>query len=323
MASHGNPAGVAAISDQTCARTLARTRAILSRVPGIGQLQRPPHRGVRRRGPEDRFLVRQQGDVVHAGGPEHDRHRHGHQRHTPVHQRELPRPRQRRSQRRGQPHLVGQLAQQHRPGMADQALAVRGHRQPLVPRRILRIEERSGLVEVTSVWLPRNLPRTGRSSPSALRSSLPRSAPVVFVIRALDSPPHPAGAPRDTATGVNRQVSTLRSDGKTAYHRPGVESRRWTVVPDAAGGVVPSPGHQPPVPGEQRRGVTANTSPHGAGRSGGTAPLATAGRLAGGRPGSCGGGTRVSCPGTRSSASSDAVTPGRHQHTAEQTATSA
>ncbi len=33
-ASHGNPAGVAAISDHTCARTLARTRAILSRVAG-------------------------------------------------------------------------------------------------------------------------------------------------------------------------------------------------------------------------------------------------------------------------------------------------
>ena len=32
--SHGNPADLAAISDQTCARTLARTRAILSRVHG-------------------------------------------------------------------------------------------------------------------------------------------------------------------------------------------------------------------------------------------------------------------------------------------------
>jgi len=34
MVSHGNPAGVAAISDHTCARTLARTRAILSKVAG-------------------------------------------------------------------------------------------------------------------------------------------------------------------------------------------------------------------------------------------------------------------------------------------------
>ena len=34
MASHGNPAGLAQISDQTCARTLARTRATLSSVAG-------------------------------------------------------------------------------------------------------------------------------------------------------------------------------------------------------------------------------------------------------------------------------------------------
>ena len=32
IASHGNPAGLAAISDQTCARTRARARAILSSV---------------------------------------------------------------------------------------------------------------------------------------------------------------------------------------------------------------------------------------------------------------------------------------------------
>ena len=34
ISSHGNPAGVAAISDHTCARAFARTRAILSRVRG-------------------------------------------------------------------------------------------------------------------------------------------------------------------------------------------------------------------------------------------------------------------------------------------------
>jgi hypothetical protein len=34
MASHGNPPGLAAISDHTCARTRARTRAILSSVAG-------------------------------------------------------------------------------------------------------------------------------------------------------------------------------------------------------------------------------------------------------------------------------------------------
>ncbi len=32
IASHGNPVGLAAMRDQTCARTLARTRAILSSV---------------------------------------------------------------------------------------------------------------------------------------------------------------------------------------------------------------------------------------------------------------------------------------------------
>ena len=34
MTSHGNPAGPAQINDQTCPRTAARTRAILSRVRG-------------------------------------------------------------------------------------------------------------------------------------------------------------------------------------------------------------------------------------------------------------------------------------------------
>jgi len=34
MASHRNPPGLAAMSDQTCARTAARARAILSRVRG-------------------------------------------------------------------------------------------------------------------------------------------------------------------------------------------------------------------------------------------------------------------------------------------------
>jgi hypothetical protein len=34
ICSHGNPAGVAAISFQACARTAARARAILSRVRG-------------------------------------------------------------------------------------------------------------------------------------------------------------------------------------------------------------------------------------------------------------------------------------------------
>jgi hypothetical protein len=113
--------------------------------PWVGQLQCPPHRRVARRGPEQRFLVCQQGDVAHAGRPERDRHRHGHQRDTPARQRELPGSRQRRPQRRGQPRLVGQLAQQHRPGMPDQALALAGYRQPVIPPRMIHDEERSCL----------------------------------------------------------------------------------------------------------------------------------------------------------------------------------
>jgi hypothetical protein len=87
----------------------------------------------------------QQGDVIHAGGAERDRHRHGHQRHTPVHQRELPLARQRRSQCGGQPGPVSQLPQQHRPGVPDQALALAGHLQPVIPPRIIHDEERSCL----------------------------------------------------------------------------------------------------------------------------------------------------------------------------------
>jgi hypothetical protein len=67
------------------------------------------------------------------------------QRRTAVHQRELPLARQRRSQRRGQPGPVGQLPQEHRPGVPDQALALAGYRQPVIPPRILHDEERSCL----------------------------------------------------------------------------------------------------------------------------------------------------------------------------------
>ena len=59
------------------------------------------------------------------------------------------------AQRRGQPGLVGQLAQQDRPGVADQALAVPSHFQRVVPARILHHEERS-CPGIRMVWLPRN-----------------------------------------------------------------------------------------------------------------------------------------------------------------------
>jgi hypothetical protein len=100
-------------------------------------------------------MMSQQGDVGHAGGPQRDRHRHGHQRHAPVYQRGLPGPRQRGPQRGpqrgGQPRLVGQLAQQHGPGVPDQALAVPGHFQRVVPARILHHEERSCLGDSNGV----------------------------------------------------------------------------------------------------------------------------------------------------------------------------
>jgi len=127
----------------------------------IGQFQRPPHRRVRRRRAEDRLLMGQQRDVVHAGGPERDRHRHRDQRHPAVNQRELPLPAQRRAERWRQAALIGQLAQQHRPGVTDQALCVRGHGQVPVPARILRHEERSSFGRSQTVWLPRNLPERG------------------------------------------------------------------------------------------------------------------------------------------------------------------
>ena len=54
-------------------------------------------------------------------------------------------PRQRGPQGGGQPGLVGQLAQQYCPGVPDQALALAGHRQPVIPPRIIHDEERSCL----------------------------------------------------------------------------------------------------------------------------------------------------------------------------------
>jgi len=98
MASHRNPAGLA--------QTSCHARADRRPRPGdlvqgrrISQLQRPPHRGIRRRGPEDRFLMGQHGDVAHGPRPERDRHRHRDQRHPAIDQRELPLPAQRRAER--------------------------------------------------------------------------------------------------------------------------------------------------------------------------------------------------------------------------------
>jgi hypothetical protein len=48
VASHGNRPGLR--RSATCARTAARARRSVQG-PGVGQFQRPPHRGIRRRGP--------------------------------------------------------------------------------------------------------------------------------------------------------------------------------------------------------------------------------------------------------------------------------
>jgi enoyl-CoA hydratase/carnithine racemase len=120
-------------------------------------------------------------DIAHAPRPERDHHRHGDQRHPAVNQRELPRPAQRRAERGGQTAPIGQLAQQHRPGMTDQPIGIRGHGQVPVPARILRHEERSSFGRSQTVWLPRNLPERGalRYLPAPLRLLHSRGLPVI------------------------------------------------------------------------------------------------------------------------------------------------
>src|SRR5229473_3046207 len=49
---------------------------------------------------------------------------------------------------------------QHRPGVPDQALALAGHLQPVIPPRIIHDEERSCLGN-DMVWLPGNFPAPG------------------------------------------------------------------------------------------------------------------------------------------------------------------
>ena len=69
MASHGNPAGVPAISAHTCARAFARARAILSSMAAVPASSRA-RRTVGPLGacPEDRGQVGEQRDVAHARG---------------------------------------------------------------------------------------------------------------------------------------------------------------------------------------------------------------------------------------------------------------
>jgi hypothetical protein len=187
----------------------------------IGQLQRPPHRRVARLGTQHRGVMSQHGDVVHAGRPQRDRHRHGHQRHTPVDQRELPPACQRQPQGRGQPRLIGQLPQQHRPGVPDQALTLAGHLQPVIPPRIIHDEERSCLGN-DMVWLPGISPHRGALRPSG---PIPPAGPRCTIAPADRSPgspvtaPHPSGA-RSNPVQTNRQPENRSSKQRRSDHVP-------------------------------------------------------------------------------------------------------
>jgi hypothetical protein len=87
--------------------------------------------------------VGQQRDVAHAGGPERDRGRQRDQHDAPVQQRRRALPPQRCAELAGQSSLVGGLAEQDRPGVADQARPVGGDLQGMIPPVMLHGEERS------------------------------------------------------------------------------------------------------------------------------------------------------------------------------------
>ncbi len=143
MASHGNPAGLAAISDQTCARTVARARAILSRVRGsasssvrrtVVSLGRGPRTGSWWASRVMSLMLVAPSAIATAMVTSA----------TPLSTSgNFPARASADPSAGGQPGLVGQLAQQHCPGVPDQALALAGHLQPVVPPRILHDEERS------------------------------------------------------------------------------------------------------------------------------------------------------------------------------------
>ncbi|HET9970109.1 MAG TPA: hypothetical protein VFQ68_17890 [Streptosporangiaceae bacterium] len=88
IASHGNPAAVPSISVHTCARALARARAIRSSMAAAPAGSRArAHRRPARRRPQHRGQVRQHRDIAHAGRPERDRRRHRDQDDSPVQNR--------------------------------------------------------------------------------------------------------------------------------------------------------------------------------------------------------------------------------------------
>ncbi len=144
MTSHGNPAGVSSISCHTCARALARARAIRSSEAAaparsrarrtVGPLGASPSTGARCASTAISLML-----VAPSVIADRQRDQHG----TPVEQRRPARLPQRRAELRGQSRLVGGLAQQDRAGVADQARPVRGDLQGMVPPVMLHGEERS------------------------------------------------------------------------------------------------------------------------------------------------------------------------------------
>ena len=107
------------------------------------QVQDPADRGIGRRLPENGRELVQDGDVGHRGGAHRDRDRRGDQRHAPAELRECSLQGEGFLQRRGQAAPVGELAQQDPARVPDEAAAVAGHLQGVVPGRILHREERS------------------------------------------------------------------------------------------------------------------------------------------------------------------------------------
>src|SRR6266566_10096963 len=97
--------------------------------------------------------------------------------------------------------------------MPDQARPAVRHRQGMVPRHMLHDEERSGL-EVASVWLPRNLPEPGRSSPfnRPPRSLTPQPrGPALAPIRCTTT------TPGTRPTAANPQLTPLAETARNRF----------------------------------------------------------------------------------------------------------
>jgi hypothetical protein len=143
MTSHGNPAGVPSISFQTCARILARACAILVQRGRIGQVQGAADRGRRSARAQHRGRWASTAMSLMLVAPSAIATAIDTSAHAPVDQRERALPASAPPPARRSARLVGQLPQQDRAGVPDQALPVRGDLQPVVPPVMLHGEERS------------------------------------------------------------------------------------------------------------------------------------------------------------------------------------